>query len=93
MSMSSSVVGFKPPDAKFKEMLAIWKACEKANVDPPQAVVDFFNDEDPDPSGVMVDIEKLPAVSEYSDEMQEGFEVDIRKLPPDIKIIRFWNSF
>jgi hypothetical protein len=95
MGMSTHVVGIKPADAKFKEMLAIYRACEKAKVSIPKEVDDFFDGETPDESGVVVSLEasaKGP-VQEWQDDSAEGYEVDLRKLPADIKILRFYNSW
>jgi hypothetical protein len=94
MSMHSYVQGIKPPDEKFNQMLTIWKACIDANVNPPAAVHEFFRGDVPDEKGVIVDLQDgHPAVREYKVDMQDGFEIDLRKLPEDIKIIRFVNSY
>jgi len=94
MGMSSSVDGIVQADDKFNEMKAIWEMCENTNVAIPQEVVDFFDGERPDDAGVVVWINNnSQAVTEYNDDMQEGFEVDISKLDPKFKIIRFVNSY
>lgn len=124
MSMSTSVVGFRPPDAKWKKMKAIYDACDEAGVSIPDEVDSFFNGEPPDDAGVRVKLErdaeeteqpamvrngggfmvpaptsnhpkkkKIGCVKPYSDDMQEGFEVDVTKLPKDVTIIRFVNSY
>jgi hypothetical protein len=95
MSMHSYVKGIKPADAKFKKMLAIYQQCEEMQISIPAEVDAFFDGERPDESGVVVDLDvtKNGPVQEYHAEMREGFEVDITKLPKDIKIIRFVNSY
>ena len=93
MSMTTSVYGIKPPDKRFREMYAIFKACDDASITAPSAVWKYFNEERPDEAGVLLPLEKTPAVSPYKEEMQEGFEVDLTKLDKDIKIIRFVNSY
>lgn len=94
MSMSTSVVGIKPPDEKWKKMKAIWDSCVAADVDPPNEVSEFFGWEDPDNSGVLVYKDKMgDAIQKYDDNYQSGYEVHIDKLPSDIKIIRFTNSW
>lgn len=93
MSMSTSVVGFKPPDEKWKEMKAIWDACDKAEIAIPDEVDEFFGGYDPDDRGVEVDLEDSPCCSVYAPEMKDGFEIDVTKLPKDVTIIRFWNSY
>ena len=92
MSMNTHVVGFKPPDDKWKKMKAVYDACKLAGINPPGDVSDYFQGA-PDDRGVEVEIEKQPCTKEYSDDMRQGFEVDIKKLPPDVTIIRFYNSY
>jgi hypothetical protein len=93
MSMSLHVEGFIPPDAKFQKMFEVYRACEKAGVDIPAEVDEFFNGETPDAAGVRVSLTYGPkykdAVKEYEGDEGMGYDVDLRKLPADIKILRF----
>lgn len=101
MGMHSYVKGVKPADAKYKKMLAIYEACQESQVSLPKEVAEFFdgdNGEAPDPKGVVVSLNpsKNGPVQEWRDEnndMLEGFEVDITKLPKDVTIVRFVNSY
>ena len=93
MGMSTSVYGIVPADDKFKEMAEVYYACKKAGLDVPEEVEDFFDCEEPDEKGRIVEIESEPFVSEYTDNMKEGFEIDVSKLDPKYKIIRFVNSW
>lgn len=94
MSMSTHVKGFKPPDEKWKKMKAVWDACDKAKVDPPKDVLEFFGGETPDEAGVEVDLEEEKCCKEWDDsDMQSGFEIDVTKLPKDVTLIRFYNSY
>ncbi len=94
MSMNTNVVGFKPTDETWEKMKAVWVACEKASLEIPKDVGEFFDWNDPkEMSGMKVSIEGTDAVSPWSSEMQEGYEVDIRKLPKGVNIVRFYNSF
>lgn len=93
MSMSTHVVGFKPADERWHQMKAIWDSCEAAGIEPPESVSAFFDWSDPDPAGVEVAIERTPAVQEYRADMREGFEINIKLLPPDVTIVRVYNSY
>ena len=100
MSMSTHVIGFRPPDENWKQMKAIYDACTKAKVSLPEEVEDYFNGEPPDPQGVKVELEdypsktnKLGAVKDWRDDMRGGFEVDVTKLPKGVTLIRFYNSY
>ena len=92
MGMSSHTVGFRPADEKWKRMKTIWTACAAAGVPVPKEVELFFDGEPPgDKPGAEVQIEA--AVKKWGDDYRQGFEVDLTKLPPDVKVLRFYNSF
>ena len=93
MGMHTHVVGFAPPDDKWKQMRAIYDSCSEAGVKVPEEVMEFFNWEEPVESGIKVDLEKHDCVSEYKAEMQSGYEIDLRKVPANVQFIRFYNSF
>jgi len=92
MSESVHVVGFKPPDDKWKKMKAVWDACKKANITPPEDVLDFFEHIEPDPLGVKVELEETSAAEEYTEEMKWGWEINVAKLPKDVTVLRFYVS-
>lgn len=101
MGMSHRVEGFRPPDEKWKAMKAIWDACDAAGIAPPDEVSRFFGDDDPDDAGVMVrlagmhdeDGESHEAVTRLGGDFEDGWEVDIRRLPSDVHIVRFVMSW
>jgi hypothetical protein len=91
MSMSTHIYGFRPPDEKWKKMRVIWDACVEADIPVPKQVCNFFGDDIPNSAGVQVDIKK--AVSPIRQDMTDGFEVDLTKLPKDVTKLRFVNSY
>lgn len=92
MGMSTHIVAFRQPDEKWNKMKAVWVACEKAGVSIPRDVEEFFNHENPnDKMGMEVKINK--ALSGWGDGSRQGYEVDLEKLPKDVKILRFYNSY
>ena len=97
MSMSAHVTGFKPVDDKFKRMFNAYKACEQAGIDIPDEVNSFFEGEPPDPTGIKIRLSSAykdeDGVSKYSAEMQDGYEVNLDELDPDIRIIRFYCAY
>lgn len=99
MSMSTHLTGIKPPDDVWLRMKAVYDACEVANVTPPSQVLAFFDGEPPDERGVtrylagMASGSKSEAVRIYKEDGREGFEVELDKLPRDIKVLRFVNSW
>lgn len=96
MGMSTHVAGYKAPDDRWRQMKAIWDACQAAKVPAPQEVYDYFEGEAPDPEGVEVSEEILTengALREWKDEYRQGYEVVVANLPDDVQTIRFWNSW
>lgn len=92
MSTSAHIVGFRPADEKWNKMKATWLACENAGVPIPQEVEAFFGHESPgDKPGAEVEIKA--AMREWKDEYRQGFEVDITKLSPDVKVLRFYKAW
>jgi stress response protein SCP2 len=91
MSMTKYVQGIVPPDEKFKKMLALYRQCEEANVSIPKEVRNFFNNEEPNEAGVMINLKAL--AKEDGDDSREWIDVDLTKLPPEIKKIRFVMSW
>lgn len=92
MSMSTYVHGIKPRDAKWKRMKAAHDACEAAGASIPDEINKFFGYEEPDAAGVIVNLEKI-CVTEDHGNGEDRWEVDLSKLPKDITIIRFSNSY
>jgi len=96
MSMSTNVIGFKPADEKWRKMRAAFDACKAAGVPVPDSVSKFFDDKDPDDAGVEVThaaLKKSGALQEWSNDHGSGYEVDLKKLPADVTVLRFYNSW
>lgn len=105
MGVSTYIVGIKPADEKWKQMKAIWDACAKADVAIPDEVDEFFDGEEPDDEGVVVPLGSLYRIKDLGDRQTEdglsyyqrdgtsGFELELSKLPKDIKKLRFYNSY
>lgn len=89
MGMSTHVVGFKPPNDKWKQMRHAYDSCKIAGIDIPEEVNKYFNYEEPDSAGVEVDLKS----TEWNIGHASGIEIDISKLDKDVKIIRFYNSW
>ena len=98
MSMGSNVYGVRDLDGKFAKMAKVKKACEEAAVEYPKEVREFFGKH-----GVHEPLEHLQkemeqiditsAVTRSSADSQDMFDVDLSKLPKDVKAIRFVNSY
>jgi len=97
MGMSTYVVGFKPVDDKWRAMYKIYAACDEAGIEPPSDVLAFFEGlyfKNIETTGIEVSLEKELCVTKWSDgDACEGYEVEVAKIPKDVKVIRFVNSY
>lgn len=92
MSMSMHVHGYRSADVTWRGMKAIWDACVAANVAVPEAVETFFGGEPPgDKPGIDVNIDA--AVRDWGDEARQGFEIDVQKLPLNVRFIRVYCAY
>lgn len=95
MGMSTHVTGLREPDGTHRKMVEAARACHDAGLEPPDKLSEYFGDLDlkwvcEDPSrGLEVDIPSKP----YKAEMEEGIEIDLKDMPPNVRKVRFVNSY
>ena len=99
MGMSTSVVGVRDYDGKFSAMMAVKRACESAGTGYPQELMDYCFPNHPNESEDYLrrELEQISIPSaakiEFSLEGVAGIQIELSKLPDDIKFIRFENSW
>lgn len=93
MGMSTHVAGVRPPDERWQRMKAVYDACHAAGTTVPAEVVEFFDWDEPDPAGVVVNLDQHTSVREWSDDTRAGYEVVLGQLPPEVTVLRFYNSW
>lgn len=96
MSGDMHVRAFKPADEKWLAMKAAWDACVAAGADVPDKVERFFDGEEPDPQGVLVEedeLRRIGAITDWSEDMREGVEVNTAKLPTDVTVVRVYMGY
>ncbi len=96
------IMGVKPPDEKYKKMKAVFDACVEAGLAidvMPEEVYDFFEGYPPrEHKGVCVDLEKAECCKPFQvadsdfDQWAVGFEVEVAKIPKNVKLIRFYKE-
>lgn len=91
MGMSTHVTGFSPPDDEWRKKKAAHDACVAAGVEPPLELSKFFGFDPPTEHGREIDISA--AVSNWQNDARAGVDVDLSKLPPGVKVIRFFNAW
>ena len=93
MGMSTTVIGIRASTPEHKRMVAAWRANEAAQLDQPDKLRKYFDDEPPDAKGsLLVEIPK-EALKTYEDDSRAGFDVDLSKIPAGVTSLRFYNSW
>lgn len=93
MGMSVHLSGIRPPDEKWKAMKRVWDACEAAMVLIPDAVLKFFHHEKPDSEGVVVPLSEPEHYVQHGADGRNHYDVQLDKLPKDVKVVRFTLSW
>lgn len=93
MGMSTHVVGFKPADEKFIKMREVYNACNAAGVAVPREVEKFFEHEPPPEAELGVRVDITAAVKKWQGNSASGYELDLSKLDPDVRVVRFYNAW
>ena len=95
MGMSVLVVGVRDLTIKFDKMMAVKKACDVVNMSYPKELLDYFGefaDMLDDDEGLRSEMEEVDI--DYEETRPEGmniWQVDIAKLPKDVKKVR-WQT-
>jgi hypothetical protein len=98
MGMHTSVEVYCELPAKWEKLMAVKAACDAADISYPKEISDIFDKEiilrD---KYVRIEVaskrEKQRGVSHFAENGTDGFEVYLNELPPDVKLIRFVNSY
>ena len=98
--MSTYVVAVRDLDGQFKKMMEIKKYCDGMKVSYPKEVQDYFgtliNESDRSITEEMSTIRlEKGIVHEFSDRerAEDGISIELAKLPKEVKILKFINSY
>jgi len=92
--MSSHLKAFIPDnDPTYQKHLRILTMCKKENVSLPKETADYFGTCDEPEEKLQFILKRDDHYTKWQDEMREGFEVDLTKLPKEVTKIRFYNSY
>jgi len=101
MGMSTHVIGIRSieDNSKHDKLKKVKISCDEAGISYPDEVKDYFGDaldvvpehfeESIIENTLSVD---LPLV-EYTNDGQDGYELEVNDIPKDVKTIRFYNSY
>jgi len=102
MGASTSIYGIRKPDEKWLKYKKIIDTLEEAGMsweDAPEEVMEFFGYDKPDPDGISMRLggqysEKFdPCLSVHNGEAEDGYIIDIAKLPKSITHIKIITSY
>lgn len=96
--MSTHIEAFIPDtDPMYQRYKAVAIACMENNVTLPEEVANYFNHRHAFPgmfdAKLSVKLELDKDYTEWHDESNRGFEVDLTKLPQGVTKLRFYNSW
>jgi hypothetical protein len=90
MGMSSYVYGLRDAnDPQYKKMAAALKACLAADLPLPKPLQEYFKGSHDPEEALQVEIKS----EEGSKDSTNYYDVVLADLPPDVKVIRFCNSW
>lgn len=87
MSVSLGIRGIVEPTEEFNKKYTAYKACEAAEIEIPDALRAYFDFDEPNQSGLAVDI------SDVSEQRDGMVEIDLTKLRKDITKIQVYLSW
>jgi hypothetical protein len=93
MSMSTTVMGFRPPDGDWDKKKKAYEACIEAGVEVPDELYDYFEGQSPSDHGQSVDLGNCLVEWKSPEGASEGYELDLGLLPKGVKVLRFFNSW
>jgi hypothetical protein len=100
---SRFIVGVRDLEASFAKMAKIKEACDEAGIDYPEAVKDYFKEGTNRKFTAgeniallreeMETVDITVAISRPVGGSSDAWEIDLSKLPKDVKAVRFINSY
>lgn len=93
MTASVRLLGFGPPDDRWKEMAEVYFACRRAGVTVPDEVESYFDEGAPEPIGKDTDLTHLTKEWDVPSGWPAlGLEIEVSKIPGNIELLRFYYS-
>lgn len=98
MSMSTHIQAFIPDqDAEYKRHKIVLLVCSDAKVSLPEETAQYFGSKVADKAlleeKLQIMLTKGEHYVDYDEDMCQGFEVDLTKLPKGVTKLRFFNSY
>lgn len=98
MGMSTNIVAFIPDtDETYQKHKKVLLACLEADVELPKTTAEYFNYSYPQECALeeklTFDLKEGEHYQIFKNDWSRGFEIDLNKIPKEVKTIRFYNSF
>ena len=95
MGMSTNVKGFvSPDDPTYKKHVKVLIACSEAGIkEMPRETAEYFGDSYPEKYLIEEKLEVNVPATEYSGDMEDGYEIIVSEIPEGVHKIRFYNSY
>ena len=94
MGMSTRIKAYVPDtDREYQKHKEVYLVCLKAGVSLPKETEEYFKGCDRPEEKLEVELVKGEHYQIYRQDMNDGFEVELDKLPEGVTKIRFYNSY
>lgn len=95
MSMSINLVGFRSDnDPKYSKHLKVLIACIEAGIEKlPKETASYFDCDYPEKYLAEEALSMQIPKKEWSDDMQEGYEIAVKDIPEGVEVLRFYISY
>ena len=94
--MGVHVVGIRDLSKKAEKMIAVKLACDAAGVDYPEEVKDYLKYPGESLEYIRQELEEIDlddCLKPWTDDVSEGYEIDVASIPGEAKTIRFYFSW
>lgn len=95
MSMYTDVIAFRSDkDKTYQKHKKVLLACLRADIEKlPKETAEYFDCEYPDKELLQEALTVEIPLHDYSEDMEEGYEILVSEIPEGVYKIRFYNSY
>lgn len=94
MGISIHLKGLRDLDGKFKDMLDLKHLCDKTGVNYPKELDDYFRGQTYENEKYLKELLETVSLKkrDFREDNSEGFEIDLKDIPEEVKTLRFYIS-
>lgn len=84
---------FKDKSPKWYQFKEVWDTCGKAEIEPPEEVIEFFGADYPDDENTPGELALVGnAPTRFEGENEYGYIIDLKSLPNEIRFVKVYIS-